>query len=64
MRFILFEKLTQSFKLGDKQISSFFLAGPSAHPNGFDITFHVKEKGFLTSSTGTHIGNNEGSMVG
>jgi len=37
--------------------------GPSAHPNGFDITFHVKEKSFLTSSTGTHIGNNEGSML-
>jgi len=37
-------------------------SGPSAHPNGFDITFQVKEKRFLTSSTGTQIGNNEGNM--
>ncbi|KAJ7360059.1 sorting and assembly machinery component 50 [Desmophyllum pertusum] len=30
----------------------------SAHPNGYDVTFHVKEKRLLTSSTGTQIGNN------
>ena len=40
-----------------------FLVGPSAPPNGFDVTFQVKEKRFLTSTTGTEIGNNEGSMV-
>lgn len=36
----------------------------SINPNGYDVTFHVKEKTLLTSSTGTQIGNNEGNMVG
>ena len=40
-----------------------FIVGSSAPPNGFDVTFQVKEKRFLTSTTGTEIGNNEGSMV-
>lgn len=40
-----------------------FFSGPSAHPNGYDITFQVQEKRFLTSTTGTQIGNNEGNMV-
>ena len=41
----------------------YVIVGPSVHPNGFDITFQVKEKRLLTSSTGTQIGNNEGNMV-
>lgn len=35
----------------------------SVHPNGYDVTFQVKEKRLLTSSTGTQIGNNEGNML-
>ena len=35
----------------------------SIHPNGYDVTFQVKEKRFVSSSTGTQIGNNEGNMV-
>lgn len=41
-----------------------FVEGPSARPNGYDVTFQVQEKRFLTSSSGTQIGNNEGNMVG
>ena len=40
-----------------------FVVDHSVHPNGYDVTFQVKEKRFLTSSTGTQIGNNEGNMV-
>jgi len=35
----------------------------SVHPNGYDVTFQVKEKRLLTSSTGTQIGNSEGNML-
>ncbi|CAH3131162.1 unnamed protein product [Porites lobata] len=38
-------------------------SGPSARPNGYDVTFQVQEKRFLTSSSGTQIGNNEGNML-
>lgn len=37
--------------------------GSSALPNGYDVTFYVKEKMFVTSNAGTQIGNNEGSMT-
>ena len=40
-----------------------FVVDHSVHPNGYDVTFQVKEKRLLTSSTGTQIGNNEGNMV-
>jgi hypothetical protein len=44
-------------------VSYITFTGPNANPNGFDVTLSVKEKRLATSSVGTQVGNNEGSMV-